>query len=634
MSKPPSGFANISSLSSRIKSTLDLMGVVTDFQPPTKSSGDDWTCTFRLADFTVYDDGIKVRLFRRNESELPVIQANGDVVILYNINIKPWSGMVMGLSGHQTRWTLFPARSIPEKASSDSLHLQRLGGPGSRVPSQEEMRYAIDLCNSRGDRTPYDSIPKPSGPTPIHLQKLAASSPAASTPVNSERREKFSLVKDVSVDRFYDLIGQVVKIYPSNGVVELYITDYTSNNSLFSYEWGRDDPDASDRKWRGPYGKMTLTVSLFSPHSYFAQNYVKDNDIVFLRNTRIKWSRDAKVEGSLHTDRQNPDRVGVTILKNHDDDRIKDLLRRKREYANKFEKQREAFGRDVNQVLGQKRKEPEPKLSKTQIRKKRKREREQERDAKARSTLEEDKENTHPLDATPDQSDNTDSRSKHITPSTSPPPAHPPKRRLTLNPNIRTTKPDLPTRPLSSILSLSTHALKTPDGIPYTLPFQNIKSRAVVRIIDFHPPNLADFAIRRKKPSEYDVLSEYSGSSSSSTCSSDHETSLPPSTGNNNKDDDDDALENASQPENEYTTDGLTNQWEWRFALTIEDAASPPSSSSSEQQADSRTTLYVTDADAVFLLKLDASDLHRRPKALAALREKLFLLWGDLEERK
>ncbi|KAL8677568.1 MAG: hypothetical protein Q9224_007183 [Gallowayella concinna] len=44
--------------------------------------------------------------------------------------------------------------------------------------------------------------------------------------------------------------------------------------------------------------------------------------------------------------------------------------------------------------------------------------------------------------------------------------------------------------------------------------------------------------------------------------------------------------------------------------------------------------VYVAGADAECLLKLDACDLRRRPKRLAALREKLFLLWGDLEERK
>ncbi len=45
-------------------------------------------------------------------------------------------------------------------------------------------------------------------------------------------------------------------------------------------------------------------------------------------------------------------------------------------------------------------------------------------------------------------------------------------------------------------------------------------------------------------------------------------------------------------------------------------------------------TVYIANGDAEFLLKLDAENLHTNPQALAALREKLFLLWGDLEEQK
>ncbi|KAI4195364.1 MAG: hypothetical protein LQ350_007233 [Teloschistes chrysophthalmus] len=642
-SKLPSGFATISSAQSRLKNIVNLMGVVTDIQPPAKTKGTDWMCSFQIADSTVFDDGLKIRFFRP-ESELPAIQAIGDVVMLHNIKITLFSGMTLALSSHQTCWTLLPAASIPEKASSGALNLKRVGGRGSQVPSQDEMRYAVELCNSRGDRAPYGSntaasnptsahsTPAASDPTSVHLQKLTGSSAATRTPAGLRPQEKFSLIKDVSVNSYYDLIGQVVKVYPSsNGMVELSITDYTTNNFLFLYEWGRGDPNAADGKWRGPYGKMTLTVSLFPPHSTYAKDHFKEHDIVRLRNTHIKWSRGGsnKLEGGLHTDRNNPDRVDVTSPRELDTDRVKDLLRRKREYGTKFEKQREEYAMDVNSVLGQKRKQQEPKLSKTQARKKRKLEREKERNASNALTHDEDKENSNPLDSTPYQSDNTNPRSKHITPSTSPPPADPPKSRLALNKNIRPTKPDLPTRPLSSILSLSTYATTTPDGIPYTLPFQNIKSRALVRIVDFHPPNLADFAVRKKPPSEYDILSDYSGSgSSSSSSSNEDETSRPPTPLNN-------ADEQESEPENEYTTAGLSKKWEWRFALTVEDAACPPPSHSHQQQdGNSSTTVYVSDTDAVFLLKLDASDLRRRPRALAALREKLFLLWGDLEERK
>ncbi|KAL8964159.1 MAG: hypothetical protein Q9183_004654, partial [Haloplaca sp. 2 TL-2023] len=568
-SSVPSGFMPISALSSHVDSLVNVMGVVTDFLPPTKSRGKDYTSNFRLADPTVYDDGVKIRFFKPMESELPQIQSNGDVLVLRNIKVMLWSGMVVGVSSNQTQWTLFPAAGIPEKVSAGPLKLRQLGSKNASTSSQEHMKYAVELCNSR-DRASNEIPQSPANPAMAHIQALTSRSTNTSTPGNL-RKDKFSLIKDLQINTFYDLIGQVAKIYPSNGIVELYITDYTTNSSLYNYEWGRDDPD-NGKKWSGPLGKMTLTVSLFSPHSYFAQSNVQEGQIVFLRNTRIKFSKDGKMEGCLHTDRMNPDRIEISILHDHDDDRIKALLRRKREYAKRFHEQSEAY---VELARGQKRKqEEEPKLSKTQARKRRKQQREQEkRDRKAKQSENridevEDKENADPLDPPlPSKSSPKPNHKSDLNLSIDSPPPHPSSKKITLNKNIRTTKPDIPTRSLSSILSLSTHALTTPKGTPYTLPFQNIKSRAVVRIVDFHPPNIADFAVKRRPVSEYDVLSDYSGDSSS-------DSTPGPSSPNQDHNDDEDS---DDLDESEYTNEGRTRKWEWRFALTIEDASSPVS---------------------------------------------------------
>ncbi|KAL8918368.1 MAG: hypothetical protein Q9208_007387 [Pyrenodesmia sp. 3 TL-2023] len=647
-SKIPAGLIPIGSLPSHVNREVNLMGVVTDFQPAARSRGKDWTCNFRLADSTTLDDGFKVRFFKPMEIELPKIESNGDVVILGRVKITSWSGMVTGLSTHASTWIVFPAVSIPEKASPGPLNLRFLPVKGY-LPSQEHMRYAVELCNSR-ERSRYDAS------APITISSSAQSSTATtattiSTP-SLARRDKFALVKDVQIDKFYDLVGQVLKVYPGNGVVELYLTDYTSHQSLYNYEWGRDDPDTAEdegnslygsststnRKWPGPYGKHTLTVSLFSPHSYYAQNHIKESQFVFLRNVRIKFSKDAKMEGSLHTDRHNPDRVDVTILHNHSDERVKEVLRRKLQYGKQFQRQQEAFvqqhSKDADNqgealaelTRGQKRKQAEqPKLTKAQQRKRKRKKQEEERQKRledAESSEDEgQKENTDP------NADPYRVRVTHKPPKPtrleSPPP---PKKPSNLNKNIRTNKPNIPTRPLTSILSLSAHALTTPKGTPYTLPFQNIKSRALVRIVDFFPPDIADFAVRKKRTSEFDVLSECSGESSSSE--GDDRRRLPDDT-----DSEDDATSQRANDDNDGNRDH-TPKWQWRFALVLEDASSSARPTTATQPAPERLTAYVTDADAVFLLKLDACNLRRRSQALAALRERLFLLWGDLEERK
>ena len=127
-------------------------------------------------------------------------------------------------------------------------------------------------------------------------------------------------------------------------------------------------------------------------------------------------------------------------------------------------------------------------------------------------------------------------------------------------------------QPLSSTLSLTGHANQTPNGTSYTLPFQNINSRAVVRVIDFFPRDLADFAVVCRKVSEYDILTDQEDSDSRS-----------------------DRSYSSLKSKDEQ-------RWEWRFALVLEDAL--------ESGNDEKATLaaYVADQDAEFLLKMEAAE--------------------------
>ncbi|KAL8909455.1 MAG: hypothetical protein Q9171_005023 [Xanthocarpia ochracea] len=627
-SNSPEGFVPVSSLPSHVNREVNMMGVVTDFLPAARSKGRDWTCNFRLADHTTFDDGIKIRFFRSTETELPQVLSNGDVVLLQKLKISSWSGMTVGLSSRNTVWTVFPAASIPEKQPAGCTHLKFIKDKGSSAPTEEQMRYAIELCNSR-DRGTYNSLSTDVTPAATNQTQTSVETPStAGTPSSFlGRREKFALVKDLQINMFYDLVGQVVKIYPSNGVVELYITDYTSNNLLFDYSWGHGDDESSDLpKWRGPLGKNTLIVSLFPPHSYSAQSNVKEDQYVFLRNTRIKYSKNLKMEGSLHTDRVNPDRVDITIIRDTNDDRVKDILRRKLEYTKRWSRDKDAF---VSLAQGQKRKQnEEPKLSKGQARKRRKQQREEEARKKEQQPThsedeEEDKENTEPFRVriTPNLKSHSYQYNHHSTPASSPPPSEPPNKSTSLNKSIRASNQDIPIRSLASILNHETFTI--PKGASFALPFRNIRSRAAVRVVDFYPRDIADFAVKKKPRSEYDVLSDFEGDSDSSD-DDDDKPKLPPDTDEEDGGKDD----QSAQSDTDVSDQGKSN-WEWRFTLVLEDASAP----TNPREPNERMTLYVGDADAEFLLKLNACDLRRKPLRLAALGEKLFLLWGDLEER-
>ena len=593
-------------------SIVSVIGTVTDWLPPRQSKGTDWTCTFSLADHThgrlglLGEEGLKVRFFAA-PSDLPPIQGTGDVVVLRTVKITAWQGSIFAISTRASSWTVIHAPSIPEKAPASRApqlpHRKDLRSPVLSVP---EMLYAIELCNQH-DRNLFTST----SATPSSPATLASCDVTSAT---QAPRDKFALVQDLEVATYRDLVGQVVKMYPHSDREEIYVTDYTFNNLLWNYnpeheDLGREGDDygylprrAENKKWPGPWGKQTLTVALWSPHAQWARSNVEVGDFVRLRNVHIKRSQDAKLEGVLHTDQRYPDRIEISLIKIHEeDDHVKDVLRRKRDYWKKYKQQHPDADEEVN---GKKRKsrEVETPVNKKQARKKRRKEREE---ARAKTAQPITKQGVNEYNST------KPSKSTASEPD--------------LNPNIRCSYHTIRPRTLSAIKSLSKHANTTPNGNTYTLPFNNIKSRATVRIIDFFPPNLEDFAVNLShKSSEYAILSDAETIASSSSSRSESNSPSPPP---NHKSDDDDSLDGRSSLRR--------RRWEWRFGLTLEDA-SPLPLPPKHQPVPKRETLEILigEQDAEYLLKLDASNLRKDASALAALREKLFLLWGDLEERK
>lgn len=160
---------------------------------------------------------------------------------------------------------------------------------------------------------------------------------------------KFSLIRDITVDTFVDLVVQVVKTFYEGERFLLYVTDYTSNKALFNYsrnsdENGRDDDEFNytsryKRPWPGPIGRMTLQVTLWNPHSFFARQNVEVEDFVLLRNVHIKIGHNevARLEGTIHTDKIYPSKIGVMMLNDDSgNDHLRDITKRKLEYLKRI----------------------------------------------------------------------------------------------------------------------------------------------------------------------------------------------------------------------------------------------------------------------------------------------------------
>lgn len=137
-----------------------------------------------------------------------------------------------------------------------------------------------------------------------------------------------------------------------------------------------------------------------------------------------------------------------------------------------------------------------------------------------------------------------------------------------------------------------------------SLPFVNMKFRLHVRVVDYWPRQIEDFS-RSITDDIYNPMSRSVSENSDSEEESDLSAPmrvLPSSTARN---------------------------WEWAFYLLVEDVTAKGTSGLTQP---SKMPLLVAHDDAVHLLKLDAANLRKDAHLLAQLHEKLFVLWGNLED--
>lgn len=426
-------------------------------------------------------------------------------------------------------------------------------------------------------------------------------------------RKKFCELKEVRDGNFHDLIVQVVQPPLSRGdKVTLYVSDYTENHAFRHYSWigqsedgGRDgDPygytsgkahKSALTDWTGPYGKQTLQITCYEPHASFIERNVKDGNWVRLRNVQIKFgSNNANLEGFLREDRNSyATKLSVEVLDPQEDPEninceLKNALRRKRDY----EKDKKAQLREMRSGDQTGKKRPatdQPGEKRLNAKQRRRHQR-----AQAAETA------------------------KVAEASNAPPEILNYQGGLLYMPLISLLwtnrdqvvceNPEQAAVPVSEILQPATYEVTTQGNqVAISLPFTCAQYRVNVRVIDFHPPKLQDFATSRKV-TEFDVLSDDSGS------------------------DFDDSDEDDNRNLDSFASERI---WEWRFALRLQDATlANDAKLKGDRNEDTSFWVVVDNMDAQLLTGLDACDLRANPEYLAKLEEKMFILWGNLEEKK
>ncbi|KAL0944139.1 telomere-binding alpha subunit central domain-containing protein [Colletotrichum truncatum] len=583
----PKGFIPLKDITEnvvKIKTIVSVIGLVKDFRPPISTKREDWKCMLRLYDPSILGTDVELNIFRPKD-EMPNVGA-GDVVVVHKANVQRYQSDPLSLTTHWgTTLHVYPAAKIPQPPQSASRPVT-LAPKGMSYKATEPIPVVEEYVSWLYHTIDKDCIPSVED---FEIQAIRS----------LNVKNKLCELKEVKDGTFHDLIANVVQEpFDFGDKMRLYVSDYTENSGFYHYTWngqqeqtGRDgdpygytlgktrDVDTSS-EWTGPFGKKTLQITCYEPHASVIRSTVKLGSWVRLLNVQIKYGSNASnLEGYLREDvRGFGHKIYVDVLDPREDPEnihpfLKNAIRRKRDYEKEKRNQIKEIRSATSTTSKKRAATDQPGERRLNAKQKR---------ALQRAQVIEKAEKNEAL-------------------------AEPP---LDINPQVACENQERPTHNIYDILEPPTFETTIEGGpLAFKLPFTCSQYRANVRVIDFHPPSLQDFACPLKKTeSDYVALTDYSDFDS--------------------EDDDRD---------DQSTVDRLVDErtWEWRFALRLQDAT-PPMNTTKQATGEKHNTFWVLvdNQDAQLLTGLDACDLQREPEELSRLREKMFILWGDLEEKK
>ncbi|KAM3508872.1 hypothetical protein MY10362_000923 [Beauveria mimosiformis] len=555
---------------------VNTIGVVVDFRAPIPTRREDFKAQIRFYDESTQDDDLKsltLNLFG-NPKDMPVPSC-GDVVVILGAKVQSYQFEFSLMTNWQTDIYVFAASSIPKPPRDAQDSLRPLVKKASKALTKTDFALVSAF---------YHRLDKRRVPTAAEYHSKKEMS------LNTNK--KFSLLKDVASDRFVDVIAEVVKKpFDLGDRFTLWISDYTEHPNFFNfaiqgleshapsdpynYSVGSKTPDAD---WSGPYGKHSMQITCWQPHA----EAIKANNISFgswvsIRNLQIKFGRNSSnLEGFLRGDKLYPNKIYVSVLDPCEDgdsmdSRLKETIRRRRDYHLEKKKQLKSLKDAAN--AGQKRRAALQDDSKPRKKNAKERRFEKRQAAVLKPSLNDQLPTPEP-----------------VVPG------------IKFNPTIKCENKKQPLSTVPELLErIYIDTVIGKDAAKLPLPFINANYRASVRVKDYLPHRLEDFAYPRLKGNINDCLSD-----------EEHEPS-------------DD--EEAHKIDRFVSSEKIAG-WEWRFYLLLEDVRN------SETEPKDNIWVTVDNHAAQCLLSMDACDLRNSKMTLSTLRQKLFHLWGDLEECK
>lgn len=480
---PPPDFVSLENITrNKIGQFHSIMGTVVDCMPPRRTSKNEWQTTLRLTDPSLAGLGLQVVFFNDELSNVPTPQL-GDILLVSKAKVNSFRGDMQLLSSKTlTDWISIPRSTIvPPSQRSKHSGLQGCNLPHRRSVAADpltvhQQQWAITLASPASapglaPGSAVQDLADVQGPNAAHQ----------TTPVASKRaaNRKACLLKDVEIERFYDLTGQVIKVFSAGSSVhgdflDIHLTDFTTHTNLHDYQ-----PLSSHNQydgtgfWRGPYGKQSLKIECYEPHASWFRKNAAAGQIITLQNVRIKMSRDITfIEGNLFPDRKYPNKI-CAFHPPPDDPVVIELLRRRKAYLVNAHKKgwnnllplagddAGAAEDETSSLIGD---EPKRKKQKKAIKKQ-----------PAGSSLD-------PHDPTPSYREFSRRQRDPV-----------------LNPSVAISSEASETGlcKMGDIINNPTRFLKI-DGTAHSLPFVNCKYLLQMRVVDFFPHDIHNFSVRKQ----------------------------------------------------------------------------------------------------------------------------------------
>lgn len=295
-------------------------------------------------------EGLKVKFFKQRIEDFPPISGTGDVVIIRRCKPKARISDRIIVDSFNTLVFVFKVNTIPQSLfDTDFTSIDQsligslkyeLNKPNAKVfLSNDERKYVLFLWKWIGEENVGPSISRANDA----IERPAMNS---ASKVVTAAYKKHALLEQVQPAKFYDLTVEVVRIHKNFDMCTIYVTDYTSNSLFYNYtnedELNQINPAyttdqmTGKKIWKGPAGKMALQITLWPPHSEFANDNLNEGSMIDLRNVNIVHNKNAMniLEGKLHTDRKYEQRINIALA-NENSVTCRELLSRKDEYWKK-----------------------------------------------------------------------------------------------------------------------------------------------------------------------------------------------------------------------------------------------------------------------------------------------------------